>query len=78
MLLLSLIFPAAASPQATQKNSQKVEREPTVITSDTLEVDNKREMIIFTGHVDARREDMIISCQKMLVYYHNQPGDRAS
>jgi lipopolysaccharide export system protein LptA len=48
--------------------------DPLVIRSETLEIDNKNQMVIFTGSVDARKSSFTILCDKMHLYYH---GDTA-
>ncbi len=48
------------------------------IKSNTLEIDNKRKIVTFTGNVDARRDDFTINCEKMLLYYKDQPTDKRS
>ncbi|MFC1824805.1 lipopolysaccharide transport periplasmic protein LptA [Thermodesulfobacteriota bacterium] len=46
-----------------------------VITSDTLEIDNQRSLVIFTDNVNAQKDDVNIKCQQMLVYYKNQAAE---
>ena len=78
VLLIGLMFASAALSEPTQKKVQKADKEPIIITSNSLEIDNKREMVTFTGHVDARRNDLIINSQKMLLYYNNVQKNRNS
>lgn len=52
--------------QASKKISSK---SPIIIHSNSLEVDQKKRLIVFEGKVRARREDMVVNCQKMIVYY---------
>jgi lipopolysaccharide export system protein LptA len=47
---------------------------PVVIRSNSLEVDNKKRVVSFVGAVEARKEDMLIRCQKMFVYYSEDAG----
>jgi lipopolysaccharide export system protein LptA len=32
--------------------------------------------VIFTGNVDARRDDFIINCKKMVLYYQDQQTEK--
>jgi lipopolysaccharide export system protein LptA len=48
------------------------------VRSNAFEIDNKRNIVTFTGDVDARRDDLTINCQKMLLYFRNNPGDEDS
>jgi lipopolysaccharide export system protein LptA len=47
-----------------------ISEKPIVIHSDTLEFDQKKKVITFEGKVKARSEDMVVDCQKMIMYYH--------
>jgi lipopolysaccharide export system protein LptA len=54
---------------------------PIVVTSDTLEADNKNKMATFMGTVVARQEQsgkepIIIYCDKMVVYYTEEAGKK--
>jgi len=70
---LSVVFLAAfqdASIAQIPEKSQEISKEDRiVIKSDTLEVDQQKRLIVFEGKVRARRSDMTVDCQKMLVYY---------
>jgi lipopolysaccharide export system protein LptA len=52
---------------------QEVET-PMIIYSDTLEVQEKSKVITFEGHVNAKKEDLVIDSQKMRVFYESSPG----
>ena len=79
ILTLSLIFPLVAlSAESSQKDSPKADPGPMVIKSDSLEVDNKRKIVIFTGNVNCKRDDLVIDCQKLVVYYRNEPTKQES
>ncbi len=70
ILILGLMFSSAVgSEEGPKKASAEVDTGPIVITSQTLEFDNKRKVVVFTGNVVAKREDFTINCQKMLLYY---------
>ena len=77
-LVLSLMVSSAARTEEDPKKvTQRVDTGSIIITSNTLEFDNKRQIVIFTGQVDAKREDFTVNCQKMLLYLNNQPIEGA-
>lgn len=79
ILALILTFSASALPEVLHSEVRKVETAgAVVIKSNSLEIDNSRKMVIFTGDVDARKDDFIINCQKMFLYYNDTPSDRDS
>ena len=53
-------------------------KEPIVIHSDSMEFDQQKRLIIFEGKVKARREDMVVDCQKMIIYYLENPKKNES
>lgn len=46
-----------------------------IITSDTFEVDDLQNIVIFSGGVDARMDEFTMTCNKMVVYYQRQSGE---
>ncbi len=73
IFLFSLIFPATGQPEERlKKDVHETNKGAIVIRSQSLEVDNKKRVILFTGQVDAKREDMTINCEKMIVYYKDE------
>jgi lipopolysaccharide export system protein LptA len=69
VLILNLLIPAAASAEPALTKALQGKEIPTVIKSDTLEIDNKRRVVSFMGNVEATRGDVVIRCSKMLVHY---------
>lgn len=70
ILIAAVVFsPAVMSAQTDPLDILKGGDEPLVIRSETLEIDNKNQRVIFTGNVDARRSTFTIKCQKMHLYY---------
>ncbi|MBI3592426.1 MAG: hypothetical protein HY099_02925 [Nitrospirae bacterium] len=70
LLFMTFIFtPLAYS--AEQKKSEKV---PTIITSQTLTTDNKAKTALFEVNVVAKKGEMTIYSDKMLVYYADEKG----
>lgn len=67
--LACLLSAPMAAGQAVQRKADQGKGTPTVIKSNSLEIDNKRREVTFTGSVEARKDDMTINCQKMFVYY---------
>jgi lipopolysaccharide export system protein LptA len=45
-----------------------------VTRSNQIEIDNQRKVVIFTGNVEAEREDFTITCNKMVLYYLDLPS----
>ena len=78
IFFLSLVFPSAGLPETSKKEVQTLKAESMVIKSNTLEIDNKKQVVEFMGDVDARRGNFIIHCQKMLLHYNNQTTDKDS
>lgn len=79
ILLLSLVFPATAwLEERSKKDLQTTNAGPIVIKSQSLEVDNKKRVVVFTGQVDARRDDITINCEKMFIYYVDQSNNERS
>ncbi|MDY6851647.1 MAG: LptA/OstA family protein [Thermodesulfobacteriota bacterium] len=58
------------NPKIEQKAAPKKETEkPINITSDLMEADDIKKVVIFTGNVVARQEGVVINCDLMRVYY---------
>lgn len=72
LLILGLIFPGPALSEGAQK-TPKGDKEPLIIKSSTLEIDNKTQTVLFTGSVAAKKSDFSMNCRKMLLYYHGKP-----
>jgi lipopolysaccharide export system protein LptA len=73
VLLFGLVLATPVPSESQQDKGENAEAKPIVIKSNTLEVKNDDKMVIFTGDVNAKSDDFIIECQKMLVFYENQP-----
>lgn len=69
---------SALHSQVTQVEKDRPAGESMVITSDSLEIDNKEGLVIFTGNVDARNDSFIIRCQKMRLYYNSIESGKPS
>ena len=53
---------------------KKDEKAPTIITSRTLNADNKAKTALFEGNVVAKKGEMTIFADKMLVFYAEEKG----
>ena len=73
-ILLSLtLWSVTVSSASPTKEVEKGGAGPMVINSDMLEADDKKKTIIFTGDVEAKRDDFTVYCQKMVIYYEKSP-----
>lgn len=77
MLLWALCIPASPAEVMGKKSFTSGDA-PVVIRSNSLEIDNRKRVVSFTGSVEAKKEDMLIRCQKMLVHYKDTAQDKAS
>lgn len=75
-LLIGVLLPVSAVSQTSQKEPENEEATPIVIKSQTLEMNNKLKSVIFTGDVNARKDDFIIDCDKMVAYYVTMPDQQ--
>ena len=79
ILFFSLLFPATGQTQVSlQQDAQKSDAGAIVIKSQSLEVDNQKRIVVFSGQVDAKKDDMTINCEKMIVYYIDQSAEKES
>jgi lipopolysaccharide export system protein LptA len=79
-LMFLLIVPGFVSPvscraEAKKSNDKAAAPGPVVIKSNSLEVDNVKKIVTFTGEVHAKKDDFVVDCQKMLVYYRSSPDE---
>ncbi len=74
-----LLSPVPGLSSRTDKADKEVSPErPIIIHSDTLEVDQEKKLIVFQGKVKAKKDDMVVDCQKMFVYYTGNPVQNKS
>ena len=76
--LLFLISTLSSSAESEEKNSEANKESLIVIKADSLEIDDQKQIVIFTGNVDAREKDFVINCQKMVLYYKDQSAQPVS
>jgi len=72
LLWMTFLFDPAQSAQPNEQVG-KGGTGPIVINSNTLEADDKKGTVIFTGDVEAKRDDFTIYCQKMVIHYEKSP-----
>jgi lipopolysaccharide export system protein LptA len=75
---LCLVASPSISADRVKKDVEKGKGQSIVVKSNSLEVDNKKRVVTFTGDVDARRGDLIINCEKLFVYYSGTMTDDPS
>ena len=71
---LIFLYPTVLLSETSQKETKKVDSDPITIRSNSLEIDNKKNIVTFSENVDAKTPDFTIKCQKMFVYYLNKPN----
>ncbi len=69
LCVILLTSPSFAEQKTEQKTEQKNEHVPTIITSESLTADNKAKTALFVGSVVAKKGDMTLNADRMLVYY---------
>ncbi|MCD6295661.1 MAG: lipopolysaccharide transport periplasmic protein LptA [Deltaproteobacteria bacterium] len=76
ILLFGLLLPCFAGSETLKEELGKGGSKQMVIKSNKLEVDDNRKVVIFTGDVNAKREDFVINCKKLVVFYKSLPGSK--
>jgi len=76
IVLFGLLLPCFAGSETLKEELGKGGSKQMVIKSNKLEVDDNRKVVIFTGDVDAKREDFVINCKKLVVFYKSLPGSK--
>ncbi len=74
LIMAGLLMPGSAAAETDPAQVLEGGDDPLVIRSETLEIDNKNQMVIFTGKVDARKSTFAIQCRKMHLYYLGDTG----
>lgn len=67
---------AMAAEKAVPKFGNSNSKAPIEINADTLEVQQEKNIAIFTGHVVAIQDTMRLKSEKMTVYYTNPEGEK--
>lgn len=69
LLFLHLIAMPIIAAESKLAKERTGEETPLVITSKSLEIDNEKKTVIFLGEVNAKKDDWVIHCGKMVLYY---------
>jgi lipopolysaccharide export system protein LptA len=76
LLVLTIsILVLSDKPLQAQQKALESQKAPTVITSESLTINKKENRAFFKGSVVAKREDMVVFADTMLVYY-DETGSR--
>lgn len=82
ILLFLMISTPALSQSAIAVKEEGLSDNPIVIKSDTLEFDNKKRTVLFSGSVDAnidlRENSFNIKCEKMFIHYIEEASSAGS
>ncbi|MGD8387342.1 MAG: lipopolysaccharide transport periplasmic protein LptA [Desulfobacteraceae bacterium] len=76
ILIFCLLVPGTAASETDPAEILKSGDDPLVIRSETLEIDNKNQKVIFRGTVDAHKSTFSISCKEMHLYYHGDTSGK--
>lgn len=68
----------SAQPEPPLTQAREAGQGAMVIHSNTLEADDKKGIVVFTGEVDAQRDDFTVYCHKMVVYYEKSPAKKGT
>jgi len=69
LLVAELLFPLSPVHAEGSGSVLKKSDAPTIITSDTLDLDTKTRDFVYTGHVVVIQEDMKLVCDKLIGAY---------
>ncbi|MFZ0451294.1 MAG: lipopolysaccharide transport periplasmic protein LptA [Desulfatiglandaceae bacterium] len=75
--VLVLFLPAPGKADAQKDLQEKISPKPMIIKSKTLEWDDEKKMVTFTGEVNAQKDDFVVDCRKMIVYYTASSDEQA-
>jgi lipopolysaccharide export system protein LptA len=75
--LILLVHPFAFS-ETPEREGEKGDTPSIVVKADSLEIDNKKRIVTFTGHVDAQRDIFTMYCEKMDLHYVNRESGASS
>lgn len=69
VLVAAFAFSGPALSQTIKDRVKNDPEKPMVIKSRTMEIDDETKNVTFVGDVNAEKDDFIIKCEKMRVYY---------
>jgi lipopolysaccharide export system protein LptA len=73
-ILLGAVFVFLTASVVAARPDKK-DREPLVVTSDSMEADNQGNTVTFTGNVTLKKEGMTLASDSMVVFYNPQSKD---
>jgi lipopolysaccharide export system protein LptA len=76
--LLFLIVPLPPSADSEEKKAKETDGAPIVIESESLEMDDQQQIVIFNGNVNAKEKDFVINCEKLVLHYKDQSTGQKS
>ena len=76
LMLGGVIFSEDLKKQTEIAQEKPLSPQPIIIKSNSLQIDNKRQVVTFTGEVNARQDIFVLDCDKMFVFYENPPGQK--
>ena len=74
IILFWILSPKPVWPDTIKTNIKKDEHRPIIIKSNTLEINNQEKIVTFKGDVNVQRDDFVIDCQQLDVYYNEHPS----
>ena len=74
IILCWILSPKPVCSDTIKTDVKKDEQRPIIIKSKTLEINNQKKIVTFTGEVNVQRDDFVINCQQLDVYYNEQPS----
>ena len=78
-IFIFIMFPTFALSESIGKTISTNDKSgPMVISSNMFEIDNKDYIVTFLGDVNAKRDNLVINCQKIQLYYSNTSGEEDS
>ena len=72
-VLWVLLLPSPGGGEPKEAKA-KTGTQAMVVSSDSLEIDNKQKIVVFAGGVKAERDNITIHCQKMQLHYLDLSG----
>ncbi|MBN2034945.1 MAG: hypothetical protein JW836_16895 [Deltaproteobacteria bacterium] len=78
LLFLHLLSGSAFTAGFNLAKDQEGKQGPLVITSGTLEIDNEKKTVTFTEKVNAKIDDWVMDCSKMVLFYDQETAKGAT
>jgi lipopolysaccharide export system protein LptA len=75
LCLVGAYFTSGVQGETLRDTAISDEGGPIVIESQALEVDDTSKVVTFTGSVSAQRDEFVMECEKLLVFYKRAPKE---